>query len=64
MFDYSAPSFSTNNPFYSKQLAKGLLVNVYQNGEWVTYKEMEFISAVNTQTSMKKTILANLSNTS
>lgn len=64
MLDNSAPGFSTNNPFYTKQLAKDLLVNVYKNGEWVTYKEIEFINSINIQTTMKKTLLANLSNTS
>jgi len=62
VLDNSVPGFSTNNPFYSKQLAKDLLVNVYQNGRWVTYKEFKFMNVINTQTSMKKTLLANLSN--
>jgi len=64
MLDNSVPGFSTNNPFYSKQLSKDLLVNVYQNGRWVTYKEFEFINVINTQTSIKKTLLANLTNIS
>jgi len=64
MLDNSAPGFSTSNPFYSKQIAKDLLVNVYQNGRWVTYTEIKFINVINTQKSMKKTLLANLSNIS
>lgn len=64
LLDNSTPSFNTKSPFYSKQLAKDLLVNVYTNGEWVTFKEIEFINTINTQTSLKKTLLANLSNTS
>ncbi|XP_022162608.1 fatty acid synthase-like [Myzus persicae] len=64
LLDNSVPGFSTSNPFYSKQVAKDLLINVYQNGRWVTYKEIKFINVINTQTSMKKTLLANLSNTS
>lgn len=64
MLDSSAPTFSTNNPFYSKQIAKHLLVNVYRNGEWVTYKEIEFINNINVQTSVKKKILVDLSNIS
>lgn len=64
MLDNSAPGFSTRNSFYSKQISKDLLVNVYQNSRWVTYNEIKFINVINTQKSMKKTLLANLSNTS
>ncbi|XP_025202615.1 fatty acid synthase-like [Melanaphis sacchari] len=64
VLDNSAPGFSTSNPFYSKQLAKDLLVNVYQNSRWVTYKEFKFTNVINTKTSIRKTLLTNLSNIS
>jgi len=64
IFDNTAPDFSINNPFYTKQLAKDLLVNVYTNGKWVTYKEKEFINIINTRSSTRKTLLTNMSNES
>ncbi|XP_025423656.1 fatty acid synthase-like [Sipha flava] len=64
ILENSAPEFNIKNSFYSKQIAKDLLVNVYENGEWFTYQEIELINSITTKTTMKKTLLANLSNTS
>ncbi|KAI9579995.1 hypothetical protein GQX74_000783, partial [Glossina fuscipes] len=38
--DKSAPAFNINEPFYAKQYALGLAVNVYQNGKWGSYRHL------------------------
>lgn len=35
-----APQFDANIDFYKKQLDKGLAINVYENGEWGTYRHL------------------------
>lgn len=35
-----APPFDANIDFYRKQLDKGLAINVYENGEWGTYRHL------------------------
>ncbi|VVC29215.1 Hypothetical protein CINCED_3A015604 [Cinara cedri] len=64
VLDDSAPTFRISDPFYSEQIAKDLLVNVYENGQWFTYKEIEFINYKDSQTPMNKIFLADFSNMS
>lgn len=35
-----APAFDPQDPFYSKQLCKGLVFNIFQNGQWGTYRHL------------------------
>lgn len=34
ILDEKAPKFNPTNPFYSNQLKKGLVSNIYKNGSW------------------------------
>jgi len=36
--DSNAPDFNSNKSFYKNQLVKGLMINIYKNGEWGFYK--------------------------
>lgn len=38
--DHSAPPFDPSLPFYKRQLDKDVASNVYENGEWGTYKHL------------------------
>uniref|UniRef100_A0A336MXS7 CSON007968 protein n=1 Tax=Culicoides sonorensis TaxID=179676 RepID=A0A336MXS7_CULSO len=38
--DNNAPKFDPENPFYKKQLEKGLGINVYRNGAWGSYRHL------------------------
>lgn len=38
ILDKNAPDFKFDNPFYSNQLSKDLIVNIYNNGGWGSYK--------------------------
>lgn len=38
VFDKNAPAFDLNNPFYASQLNKGLVTNIFKNGQWGTYR--------------------------
>ncbi|XP_059048229.1 fatty acid synthase-like [Achroia grisella] len=38
--DPAAPAFDHNLMFYKKQLQKDLAINVYQNGQWVSYRHL------------------------
>lgn len=40
--DENAPAFDLNHPFYRAQLDLGLPVNVFKNGQWGTYRHLEF----------------------
>jgi hypothetical protein len=40
--DQNAPEFESNMPFYTNQLSKGLIVNIYKNGGWGLYKKVVF----------------------
>jgi len=36
--DSNAPDFNSNQTFYADQLSKDLIVNIYKNGGWGSYK--------------------------
>jgi len=38
--DSNAPDFETNRSFYTTQLSKDLLINIYKNGDWGYYKKI------------------------
>lgn len=38
--DEDAPPFDVISPFYSSQLKLGLLLNILQNGQWGTYRQL------------------------
>uniref|UniRef100_A0A336MX78 CSON007834 protein n=2 Tax=Culicoides sonorensis TaxID=179676 RepID=A0A336MX78_CULSO len=38
--DNNAPKFDPENPFYKKQLEKGLGINVYRHGAWGSYRHL------------------------
>ncbi|XP_050423204.1 fatty acid synthase-like [Adelges cooleyi] len=46
VLDNSISDFTVQDPFYAKQLAKDLLLNIYLNNEWFTCKEMTITSSV------------------
>lgn len=39
--DTKAPKFAIDNPVYSRQYAKGLLINVYKNGIFGCYRHLK-----------------------
>ncbi|XP_055853355.1 fatty acid synthase [Episyrphus balteatus] len=39
--DVHAPEFNLESPFYKEQLALGLGINVYRNGQWGTYRHLQ-----------------------
>lgn len=40
ILDENAPEFESNVPFYTNQLFKGLIINIYKNGGWGSYKNV------------------------
>jgi len=38
--DSNAPDFDSNQTFYTNQLSKDLIVNIYKNGGWGSYKKI------------------------
>jgi len=38
--DSNAPDFNSNQTFYTNQLSKDLIVNIYKNGGWGSYKRI------------------------
>ncbi|XP_069675926.1 fatty acid synthase-like [Periplaneta americana] len=46
IMDPSAPAFDVNLPFYSQQLKKNLAVNVFNNGEWGSYRHLPLDAVV------------------
>jgi len=40
VLDSNAPDFSSNQAFYTNQLSKDLIVNIYKNGGWGSYKRI------------------------
>jgi len=38
--DSNAPDFESNKTFYTTQLSKDLLVNIYKKGDWGYYKRI------------------------
>ncbi|KAF0755952.1 fatty acid synthase-like isoform X1 [Aphis craccivora] len=38
ILDSNAPDFNSNQTFYANQLSKDLIVNIYKNGGWGSYK--------------------------
>lgn len=39
--DVSAPKFNLNDPFYKSQLDKGLIMNIYKDNQWGSYRHLE-----------------------
>ncbi|XP_055691897.1 fatty acid synthase-like [Lutzomyia longipalpis] len=39
--DTNAPIFSTSNPFYMKQIAKNLIINILKDGSWGTFRHLK-----------------------
>ncbi|KAJ6625428.1 Fatty acid synthase [Pseudolycoriella hygida] len=44
--DESAPPFSLDDTFYSNQLKLGLAINVFQNGQWGSYRHLELVQVL------------------
>lgn len=42
ILDSNAPDYDSNRSFYIDQLSKGLIVNIYKNGGWGSYKRIAF----------------------
>jgi len=40
ILDLNAPDFESNPSFYTDQLSKDLIVNIYKNGGWGSYKRI------------------------
>ncbi|XP_060835401.1 fatty acid synthase-like [Rhopalosiphum padi] len=40
ILDSNAPDFDSNQTFYTNQLSKDLIVNIYKNGGWGSYKKI------------------------
>ncbi|CAH1725990.1 unnamed protein product [Aphis gossypii] len=40
ILDSNAPDFNSNQSFYTNQLSKDLIVNIYKNGGWGSYKRI------------------------
>ncbi|XP_014239844.1 fatty acid synthase-like [Cimex lectularius] len=40
-FDSNAPKFSLNDQFYTTQLNKDLVINVFKDGKWGTYRHLK-----------------------
>lgn len=40
ILDSNAPEFKFNKTFYTDQLSKGLIINIYKNGSWGSYKKI------------------------
>ncbi|KAJ4448693.1 hypothetical protein ANN_00083 [Periplaneta americana] len=43
--DASAPPFDLNLPLYEQQLRKDLLVNIYTNGRWGSYRHLPLVAS-------------------
>lgn len=41
ILDPNAPEFQSNKVFYTNQLSKGLIINIYKNGGWGSYKKIK-----------------------
>lgn len=42
ILDSNAPEIESNKLFYTNQLCKGLIINIYKNGRWGCYKRTVF----------------------
>lgn len=47
--DNGLPPFSSANPIYASQLKKDLLMNVYQDGQWGSFRHLQ-LDTVSKQT--------------
>lgn len=43
ILDSNAPDFESDQSFYTDQLSKDLIVNIYKNGGWGSYKRTGLI---------------------
>jgi len=41
ILDSNAPDFDSHQSFYTHQLSKDLLINIYNNGDWGYYKRID-----------------------
>ncbi|EDX03567.1 GD23205 [Drosophila simulans] len=44
ILDEGVPQFSLDDPFYAAQLAKDMVINVYRNGSWGSYRHLKMES--------------------